>query len=87
MSLPTIYEPSRARADVLEDRVRDEYFPADLSQVLKGIPEVKEARKVKGLGGHRPVLVEGAVYRLSVAMHRNNPRRFLAGLPLLLSAS
>ena len=79
MSLPTIYEPSRPRADVLRDRVRDEYFPADLSQVFKGIRWLKEPRKVEGLGGHRPVLVEGAVYWLSVAMHRKNPRRFLAG--------
>ena len=87
MSLPTIYEPSRPRADVLEDRVRDEDFPAGLSQVLKGIPELKEPRKVEGLGGNRPVLIKGAVYWLSVAIHRQNPRRFLAGLRLLLSAS
>lgn len=87
MSLPTIYEPSRPRADVLEDRVRDEDFPAGLSQVLKGIPELKEPRKVEGLGGNRPVLIKGAVYWLSVAMPRQKPRRFLAGLRLLLSAS
>ncbi|MFN5162802.1 MAG: DUF499 domain-containing protein, partial [Cyanobacteriota bacterium] len=36
MSPPTIYELCRPRADVLEGRIRDEDFAADLSQVLKG---------------------------------------------------
>ena len=36
MSLPTIFELCRPRADVLEGRIRDEDFAADLSQVLKG---------------------------------------------------
>ena len=36
MSLPTIYELCQPRADVLEGRIRDEDFAADLSQVLKG---------------------------------------------------
>ena len=36
MSPPTIYELCQPRADVLEGRVRDEDFAADLSQVLKG---------------------------------------------------
>ena len=36
MSPPSIYELCRPRADVLEGRIRDEDFAADLSQVLKG---------------------------------------------------
>ena len=36
MSPPTIYELCRPRADVLEGRIREEDFAADLSQVLKG---------------------------------------------------
>lgn len=36
MNTPTIYELCRPRADVLEGRIRDEDFAADLSQVLKG---------------------------------------------------
>ena len=32
MSFPAIYEPSRPRADVLEDRVRDEVFPRILAR-------------------------------------------------------
>ncbi|MFM1798258.1 MAG: hypothetical protein RLZZ117_536 [Cyanobacteriota bacterium] len=36
MSPPTIYELCRPRADVLEGRIRDEDFAADLSQVLRG---------------------------------------------------
>jgi hypothetical protein len=36
MTPPTIYELCRPRADVLEGRIRDEDFAADLSQVLKG---------------------------------------------------
>ncbi|MBD2719518.1 MULTISPECIES: hypothetical protein [unclassified Synechococcus] len=36
MSPPTIYELCRPRSDVLEGRMRDEDFAADLSQVLKG---------------------------------------------------
>ena len=36
MTPPTIYELCRPRADVLEGRIRDQDFAADLSQVLKG---------------------------------------------------
>lgn len=36
MRPPTIYELCRPRADVLEGRIRDKDFAADLSQVLKG---------------------------------------------------
>jgi hypothetical protein len=36
MSPPTIFELCWPRADVLEGRIRDEDFAADLSQVLKG---------------------------------------------------
>jgi hypothetical protein len=36
MSAPSIYELCQPRADVLEGRIRDEDFAADLSQVLKG---------------------------------------------------
>jgi hypothetical protein len=36
MSPPTICELCRPRADVLEGKIRDEDFAADLSQVLKG---------------------------------------------------
>ena len=36
MTPPTIYELCQPRADVLEGRIRDEDFAADLSQVLKG---------------------------------------------------
>ena len=36
MSPSTNYEICRPRADVLEGRIRDEDFAADLSQALKG---------------------------------------------------
>ncbi|TGH20049.1 MAG: ATP-binding protein [Aphanocapsa feldmannii 277cI] len=36
MASPSIYELCRPRADVLEGRIRDEDFAADLSQVLRG---------------------------------------------------
>ena len=36
MAPPSIYELCRPRADVLEGRIRDEDFAADLSQVLRG---------------------------------------------------
>jgi hypothetical protein len=36
MSLPPIYEPSRPRADVLEDRVRDEVFTRILARFWRG---------------------------------------------------
>ena len=36
MQTPTIHELCQPRADVLEGRIRDEDFAADLSQVLKG---------------------------------------------------
>ena len=39
MSPPTIYELCRPRADVLEGRIRDEDFAADLSQVKRGQPK------------------------------------------------
>ena len=87
MSLPTIYQPCRQRADVLEDRVRDEDLPVDLSQLLKGIPELKEACKVEGLGDHKLLLVKGAAYWLGMAMDPKNPCRELAALRLLLRPS
>ena len=36
MALPTIFDLCQPRQDVLEGRIRDEDFAADLSQVLNG---------------------------------------------------